>query len=59
MDPALNRGPDGIDLMEVADPRTTFQDGNIDPEPGNRKGSPPESSDYRGWRKLVRNFTPS
>ena len=58
MDPALNRGPDGIDL---ADSRIILQDGNVDPEPGNRKEKElsAQSSDCRGWRKLVRNFTPS
>lgn len=65
MDPAIKGGPDGIDLMQLADPRTLLHDVNIDPQPGNAgvagngKGSPPEPFDYRGWRKLVRNFTPS
>ena len=59
MDPALNGGLSGIDLMQLADPRTVPQDVNVDPEPGNGKGSPPEPSNHHGGRKLVRNFTPS
>lgn len=59
MDPTLNGGSDVTDLMQLADPRTLLQDVNVDPQPRNGKRSPPEPSDYRGWRKLVRNFTPS
>ena len=65
MDPALNGRPDSVDwhghanIMQVADSIIGLQDRNDDPEPGSRNGSPPEPFDYHGWRKLVRNFTPS
>ncbi|CAD6568985.1 MAG: hypothetical protein ASARMPRED_002259, partial [Alectoria sarmentosa] len=65
MDPALKSGPDSIhchdhaDHTQPADPGTGLQDVKFDSEHGNGEGSPLEPFDYRGWRNLVRNFTPS
>lgn len=65
MDPTPNSGPDSIDRHDPADERqsanlwTPLQDVNIDSEPGKGKGQQIESLEDHGWRKLVRNFTPS
>lgn len=59
MYPALNGGPDSrAEIRLPADPGTGLQDVNVDPEPG-KKEPPPVAFEYHGWRKLVRNFTPS
>ena len=64
MDPTLNGGPDSISWhshaskKQPADPGAGLQDINVDPERGG-KGPPPTPFEYHGWRKLIRNFTPS
>ena len=65
MDPALKGGADSIqwhddaDQTQTADPGIGLQDVKFDSELGNGKEPPLEPFDYRGWRNLVRNFTPS
>lgn len=65
MAPTPSGGPDSIQMHDRADERqsanlgTGLHDVNADPEPGKGQGQQTKSFEYHGWRKLIRNFTPS